>query len=131
MCDEINKKLVNNIVRSNKNKSSYWKKKLTDDADYLNPFSHLAFGSYRKKNIKNYIQNLLARVIFGNNVFKTKTYFAYKFVFDTGTEMTSNSDEFEIVIDDEESFEFYFDGVRDRGITTLEELEEWVIQADE
>ena len=55
----------------------------------------------------------------------------YKFVFDTGTEMTSNSDEFEIVIDDEESFEFYFDGVRDRGITTLEELEEWVIQADE
>ena len=82
MFDEINNKLLNNIVNTNKNKSSHWKKYLPDNANYLNPFNHLAFGSYSKKNIKNYIHNLLARVIFGKNVFKTKTYFAYKSVFD-------------------------------------------------
>ena len=82
MFDEINNKLINNIVKSNKNKSSYWQKHLPDNADYLNPFIHFGFGSYSKKNIKNYIHNLLARAIFGNNVFKTQTYYAYKSVFD-------------------------------------------------
>ena len=82
MFDEINNKLLNNIVKTNKNKSSHWQKYLPDNADYLNPYSHLGFGSYSKKKYKNYIHNLLARVIFGNNVFKTKTYYAYKSVFD-------------------------------------------------
>ena len=82
MFDEINNKLINNIVNTNKNKSSHWKKYLPDNADYLNPFGHLGFGAYSKKNIKNFIHNLLTRAIFGNNVFKTKTYYAYKSVFD-------------------------------------------------
>jgi len=80
--NKINNKLIKNIVNTNKNKSSYWQKYLPDNAEYLNPFSHLAFGSYVKKNKKNYIHNLLSRVIYGNRLFKNKTYYAYKSVFD-------------------------------------------------
>ena len=54
MYDEINNKLLNNIVKTNKIKSSHWEKYLPDSADYLNPFSPLGFGSYSKKNYKNY-----------------------------------------------------------------------------
>ena len=52
MFDEINKKLLHNIVKTNKNKSSHWEKYLPDNADYLNPFNNLGFGSYSKKKYK-------------------------------------------------------------------------------
>ena len=52
MFDEINNKLLNNIVETNKTKSSHWQKYLPDNADYLNPYSHLGFGSYGKKKYK-------------------------------------------------------------------------------
>ena len=42
MFDEINNKLLNNIVKTNKNKSSHWQKCLPDNADYLN-FLNLFF----------------------------------------------------------------------------------------
>jgi hypothetical protein len=58
MQDDIIKKLIDNIDQSNQDKSSYWKKYLPTDADYLNQFNHLGFGSYTKKNsIKNYFEN--------------------------------------------------------------------------
>ena len=82
MDKDINKKLVDFINKTNLNKSSYWKKYLPDNANYLDEFSHLGFGSYTKKNIKNYIYNVLTKIIFGNAIFKTKTYYAYKSVFD-------------------------------------------------
>jgi len=82
MKDQIISKLVDNIKRTNLNKSSHWKKYLPSSADYSNQFEHLGFGAYSKKNVKNYIHKLLEKIIFGNDVFKTKTYYAYKSVFD-------------------------------------------------
>jgi len=82
MQDDIIKKLIDNIDQSNQDKSSHWKKYLPTDADYLNQFNHLGFGSYTKKNsIKNYFENLLAKIIFGKDIFRTKTYESYKTIF--------------------------------------------------
>jgi hypothetical protein len=83
MQDHIIKKLIDNIDRSNQDKSSFWKKYLPAGADYLNHFKHLGFGSYTKKNrIKNYFEILLAKIIFGEDIFQTKTYESYKTIFD-------------------------------------------------
>jgi hypothetical protein len=82
MQDKILKKLINNLNRSNKNKSSYWKKYLPNGVDYSNQFKHLGFGSFTKKNkIRNFFENLLAKIIFGKDIFKTKTYARYKTIF--------------------------------------------------
>jgi hypothetical protein len=83
MQDDIIKKLIDNIDLSNQDKSSYWKKYLPTDADYSNQFEHLGFGSFTKKNnIRNYFEKLLAKKIFGKDIFKTKTYESYKIIFD-------------------------------------------------
>ena len=82
MQNEINKKLIKLIEKTNLNKSSHWKKYLPGNTDYLNEFSHLGFGSYTKKSFKNYIHNMLTKIIFGKEVFNTKTYYAYKSIFD-------------------------------------------------
>lgn len=82
MIKEINKKLINLINKTNSNKSSYWKEYLPDNSEYMNEFAFLGFGSYTKKNIKNYLFNILIRIIFGKDIFKTKTYKAYKFEYD-------------------------------------------------
>jgi hypothetical protein len=82
MIKEINKKLVDFINKSNLNKSSHWKKYLPENSDYLNEFAHFGFGAYTKKNFKNYIYNILIKIIFGNTIFKTETYNSYKIVFD-------------------------------------------------
>lgn len=80
--DYIINKLITNIQKSNKNKSSYWKKYLTAQTNYFDKFQHLGFGSYTKKNIiKNYFENLLAKRVFGTNVFKTRTYQKYSTIF--------------------------------------------------
>ena len=82
MQDDIIKKLIDNIDLSNQDKSSYWKKYLPTDADYSNQFKHLGFGSFTKKNnIRNYFEKLLAKKIFGKDIFKTKTYESYKIIF--------------------------------------------------
>lgn len=78
----INKKLSDLINQTNLNKSSHWNKYLPDNAEYNNEFSQLGFGSYTKKNVKRYIYDILTRLIFGNAIFKTKTYNAYKSIFD-------------------------------------------------
>ncbi len=82
MIKEINKKLVDFINKSNLNKSSHWKKYLSENSNYTNEFAHFGFGSYTKKNFKNYIYNILIKIIFGNAIFKTETYNSYKIVFD-------------------------------------------------
>ncbi len=83
MQDDIIKKLIDNIARSNQDKSSYWKKYLPTNSDYSNQFKHLGFGSFTKKNnIRNYFEKLLAKKIFGKDIFKTKTYESYKIIFD-------------------------------------------------
>lgn len=81
--DIIIKKLINNIRNSNQNKSSYWQKYLPIQGNYLNEFEHSNFGSYtNKKYIKNLFHNLLARIIYGNDIFKTETYKNFKKYFD-------------------------------------------------
>ena len=82
MFTEINKKLYDLIPETNLNKSSLWKKNLPDSSEYLNKFNHLGVASFTKKNAKNYIHNILTKIIFGNAIFKTKTYKSYKSVFD-------------------------------------------------
>ena len=82
MDNEINKKLADYIVYTNETKSSHWKKYLPNNSNYQNEFNNFGFGAYTKKSIKNYIQNILAKKVFGNNIFKTKTYYSYKSVFD-------------------------------------------------
>ena len=82
MLNLINRKLTDLISETNLNKSSLWKKNLPDNSEYLNEFSHLGIASFTQKNAKNYIHNILIRIIFGNAIFKTKTYKSYKSVFD-------------------------------------------------
>lgn len=79
---EINKKLNNLVNKTNFNKSSHWKKYLPRSAEYMNEYGNLGFGSYTKKNLRSYIYNILTKIIFGNTIFNTKTYNAYKSVFD-------------------------------------------------
>lgn len=82
MNDNIIKKLINNIDLSNQNKSSHWKKYLPADVNYLNHFKSYDFGAFTKKNIiRNYFENLLAKIVFGKDIFKTKTYENYLTVF--------------------------------------------------
>ena len=80
--EEINKKLFDLINKTNLNKSSSYKEYLPQNADYTNELSQLGFGSYTKKNVKNYIHNILTKIVYGNTIFKTKTYNAYKSIFD-------------------------------------------------
>ena len=79
---EINKKLSDFVNKTNLNKSSHWKKYLPHNAEYMSEYSQLGFGSYTKKNIKSYIYNILRTIIFEKAIFKTKTYKAYKSIFD-------------------------------------------------
>ena len=81
MKDQITSKLIKNIKETNLNKSSYWKKYSPESSDYLNQFKYLAC-SFTKKNAKNYFHNILSRMIFGNYIFKSNTYYFYKSVFD-------------------------------------------------
>ena len=82
LMQEINKKLSDLINKTNLNKSSAYRKFLPHNADYMNELSHFGSGSYTKKSLKNYIHNILIRIIFGNTILKTKTYNAYKSIFD-------------------------------------------------
>ncbi len=83
MNNSILDKLEKFIEFDNKNKSSHWRKKLTPDADYKNPFTPLGFGKYTKKTLfKSFLQCIFSIVIFGNNIFKSETYKNYKIVFD-------------------------------------------------
>ena len=47
--DLIIKKLINNINKTNQNKSSHWKKYLNKNDIFLNEYEHLGFGSFTKK----------------------------------------------------------------------------------
>jgi hypothetical protein len=82
MSDDIIKRLISNINQSNQDKSSFWKKYLPTDADYLNHLKSFGTGAYTRKNkVKNYFENLLAKIVFGKDIFKTKTYEKYLNVF--------------------------------------------------
>ena len=82
MIYKLNEKLKILINRSHLSKSSHWKKRLNKNIDQFDEFKDLGFGSYTKKNYKNYVYNFLSKIIFGGDVFKTKTYNEYKAVFD-------------------------------------------------
>ncbi len=79
---EINKRLSKLINNTNLNKSSHWKKYLSHNSNYMNELSNLGFGTYTKKNVMNYIYDILTKKIFGDTILKTKTYDAYKLIFD-------------------------------------------------
>ena len=49
-------KFKKNIGESNKNKSSYWKKHLPNDSNFINEYEFLGFGSYTKKTFKNMLK---------------------------------------------------------------------------
>ena len=82
MSNLIINKLIQNIKKTNLNKSSFWKKYLPNNSNYLKPHESLGSGAFTKKTFKNYIHNKLARIVFKNKIFKTKTYYAYKNIFD-------------------------------------------------
>ena len=82
MSNLIINKLIQNIKKTNLNKSSFWKKYLPNNSNYLKPHESLGTGAFTKNTFKNYIHNILARIVFKNKIFKTKTYYAYKNIFD-------------------------------------------------
>lgn len=83
MDNVIIEKLKKNIGESNKNKSSYWKKHLPNDSNFINEYEFLGFGSYTKKTFKTYPYKLLTKILFGSRIFKTNTYKKYKLLYDS------------------------------------------------
>jgi len=82
MKDQIISKLIDNIDKTNKNKSSYWKKHMDLKSNFLNEYENLNFGSFTKKSSKNIIFNFLSKIIFGKKIFNSDTFKKYKSVFD-------------------------------------------------
>ena len=82
MNELIIEKLLNNIKHTEKLKSSHWKLYLSENINSLNELESFGAGSFTKKSLKNLIHNLLTKIIFGNQIFKTETYRKYKSVFD-------------------------------------------------
>ena len=79
--DKLIEKLQKNIVNSNNNKSSYWKKYLKEKTNYTNIYNpDIGVGKFKKKN-NYYIHQLLLRLIYGNNIFKTETYKKFNSIF--------------------------------------------------
>ena len=78
--DKLIEKLQKNIVNSNNNKSSYWKKYLKEKTNYTNIYNPDNGLKFKKK--KNYyIHQLLLRLIYGNKIFKTETYKKFNSIF--------------------------------------------------
>ena len=82
MINSIEKKLLNNIIETNKNKSSHWKKHLSENSDFKNKLSNLGFGSYTSKSYKDIFHKFLQKIIFDKEIFKTETFSNYKKIFD-------------------------------------------------
>ena len=81
--DLIIKKLINNINKTNQNKSSHWKKYLNKNDIFLNEYEHLGFGSFTKKSYKNNIQKILGKIIFGKKIFDSEIYKKYEFLYNS------------------------------------------------
>ena len=76
--------LKKHIKSTEKNKSSFWKKHLNQFTDYLNPYAFVGAVSYTKKSlVKKPLNFLLSRIVYGNNIFFSKTYKRFKKVFDS------------------------------------------------
>ena len=82
MINQINKKLKNLINKTHSNKSLHWEKRLSKNFNEYNEYKDFGFGSYTKKNIKRYGYNFLSKIVFGKDIYRTKTYNEYKSVFD-------------------------------------------------
>lgn len=82
MTDNILNRLINNIDKTNENKSSYWKYHLNDKSNFMSEHEHLNFGSYTKKSLKNFAHIFFQNILLGNKLFKTETYKRYKNEFD-------------------------------------------------
>ena len=82
MTKEIVKELSKFIKFTNLNKSSHWKKYLTDQSNYQNPFEPLGFGAFKKKFFFfSFFHKILSLMIFGNKIFSSKSYKNYSKVF--------------------------------------------------
>lgn len=82
MYQAIISKLIKSISESKKDKSSHWRARLPENSDYLDPYKHFGFSAYTKKSFKNPLHNILTKIIFGSDVFKTETYKEYKNIYD-------------------------------------------------
>jgi putative sugar O-methyltransferase len=83
MIDKNIKKLKNFIKFTERNKSSHWKKYLNSKSDIKNIYSSMGFGSYsKKKPLKKIIHYILARIVFGKNIFLSNSFNKYKKIFD-------------------------------------------------
>jgi len=82
LTDNILSRLINNIEKTNENKSSYWKHHLNDKSNFMSEHEHLNFGSYTKKSFKNLAHIFFQNILLGNKLFRTETYKRYKDEFD-------------------------------------------------
>ena len=110
MNDIIIKKLIENIEKTNDNKSSHWKLLLPEEKkfkdykhlddqlsryfnkknDFLDKFEHLGGGSFTLKSKKDVLHKLLQKTLYGNNIFKTNTFKKYKTIFDKQNRFMDN-----------------------------------------
>ena len=90
--DKIIEKLKKNIVKSNNNKSSYWKKYLKEKTNFTNIYNpDIGVGKFKKKKYY-FIHQFLLRLIYGNKIFKTETYKKFNSIFiKSGRMMDINS----------------------------------------
>ena len=110
MNDIIIEKLIENIEKTNENKSSHWKlllpeekkfkdyKNLEDQLsryfnkknDFSDKFEHLGGGSFTLKSKKDVFHQLLQKILYGNSIFKTNTFKKYKTIFDNQNRFIDN-----------------------------------------
>jgi hypothetical protein len=82
MNDYIIKKLLDNIKKTNQNKSSHWEKYLQNSSNFKDKFKSLGFGSYTVKTYKDIFYKFLQKIIFNNKIFNSKSYKKYEKLFD-------------------------------------------------
>ena len=83
MSNEIVNKLKKTIEKDSINKSSYWKKYLNSNTDYMNVESDLGFGAYYKKTLYTFVIHFLfLRYFFGQALFQSIIFKKYKLLFD-------------------------------------------------
>lgn len=69
------------IIKTEKNKSSYWRKQL-HNKNYKNIYAELGFGSYSEiKPFNSILHYILSRIVYKNYIFKTEVFHKIKKLF--------------------------------------------------